>query len=142
MWFSLPPSWFSFYPKFVSLSLAQRDTTCAKPTANLSDPSKPIVIQASSPSLRILLKTTTGTGYSWYACGRYQAKLITPLKHHVEQTKSTLPGKMAVDVWTFKVEPAAFKVPRILRICLQYARAWDLKDSTVVHYTIVTQPNP
>lgn len=105
-----------------------------------SDVNKPIIVKASNPTFRLLLKSTPGTGYSWFACGPYQGKFVTPLRHQLKKAKAEMPGSPSLDIWTFKAQPAAFNVPRIFKICLEYARAWNLKDATVMYYTVITQP--
>lgn len=116
---------------FVALIVTFSMTTQAA-TTNASQESndvytekKPnIVVTADHPEFTLKLRANPTTGYSWYL-REYNSKLITPVKHSYQRPDTKLIGAGGVDVWTFRVNSAAFLVPQQTALRMVYTRPWQ-----------------
>jgi len=99
---------------------------------------KPILVQSSQPVVEIHLKANPSTGYRWFLAGDYNPLLIQPVSVKFVPAKKSRPGAPGVDVWKFRLKAAAFVVPRVLRLNLIQAKAWDMKTAKKRQFVIVT----
>lgn len=88
-----------------------------------------IMITQDQPMFVIKLKSNPTTGYSWFL-RRIDASLIEPVKEtFVAPTDKHLVGAPGYELWTFRVKPAAFSVPRVTKIRFEYVRPWEPEES-------------
>ncbi|EKD69977.1 MAG: hypothetical protein ACD_46C00685G0007 [uncultured bacterium] len=97
-----------------------------------------IAIDANRQTFSIKLKSNPTTGYSWFL-REYDAKLVSPIKHHFQKPTEKLIGAPGFEIWTFRMKSAAFIVPQQTIIRLIYARPWQgAESSTQLVYRIST----
>lgn len=105
----------------------------------LTDASKTIVVSKDKPEFTLSLASNPTTGYSW-AIKLYNAHFLKVVRQHFHPATSQLVGAGGIDVWTFKVNPAAFAAPHILKIKMLYVRSWNVKDDAKeAEFTVMTQ---
>lgn len=98
-----------------------------------------ILVTPDHPQFTLELKANPTTGYSWFLRD-YDSKLITPIKHSYQSPKTKLIGAPGIDVWTFRVNRAAFAVPQQTSIKMIYARPWQHEANGMqVVFNISTQ---
>jgi predicted secreted protein len=105
------------------------------------DVNKPIVISEHTSTFNIKLETNPSTGYTWfYDVDQSNSHFITPVKQmYVPPADKNLVGAAGENIWTFKVNKEAFKVPTVFKFTLVYARAWEMdKPGKTLKLTIVT----
>jgi len=131
------------FSKFVSLSVL----FCALFNSNVmadtqkpfSDPEKTIIVSARTPEFTITLPSNPTTGFMWFAKPN-ATMLLTIVKHTYRPPLSQIVGASGMDVWTLRVNPAAFTAPQILTIEMVYARPWQVQASSKEQeFTIATQ---
>lgn len=87
------------------------------------------IVSADQDEFIIKLKSNPTTGYSWFLRD-YDGALIQPLKHkYIASTDRKLMGASGYELWTFKVKPAGFNVPKITSLRFTYARPWESEDN-------------
>lgn len=90
-----------------------------------------ISVASDQPQFVIKLKSNPSTGYSWFLRD-YNANLITPIKREIDNPTKNSPikivGAPVYEIWTFKVNAAAFIVPQQTTLKLAYARPWENLD--------------
>lgn len=91
---------------------------------NFSSDKKPLTVQAKKPEFTLTLQSNATTGYSWFL-KRYNRHLFSSVTHRYVAPNSQLAGAPGYEVWTFKLAPAAFKVPQTTKIVMVYARPWE-----------------
>lgn len=96
-----------------------------------------VMISPSNPTFTLKLKANPTTGYAWYLRD-YDDDLIAPVKREFQKPDSKLAGAPGFDVWTFKVKPLAFQVPRQTAIRMVYARPFSGENVTPVMFTVST----
>jgi inhibitor of cysteine peptidase len=125
----------------VCLFLTSTITLSAEPSTNniptYSEDQLTISVTPNQPQFSVRLKSNPTTGYSWFL-RKYASKLLTPVKHHFEVSKTKLIGAPGVEVWTFRVKPEAFVVPQQTRIQFVYARPWEKSGDTTKLVFVVT----
>jgi inhibitor of cysteine peptidase len=94
---------------------------------NFTDPSKTIQASQKNPQFTITLRSNPTTGYMWFL-DKYNANFITVVEHRYQPPISQLVGAGGKDVWTFKLTPAAFTAPHLLKIKMTYARPWAVEQ--------------
>ncbi len=110
-----------------------------KPSPSVSDPGKTIMVSQTAPEFTITLAANPSTGYSWFVAD-YDPQFITVIKHSYQAPISQLVGARGIDVWNFKVNPAAFTAPHLLKIDMLYARPWNAHDnSNKTEFMVATQ---
>jgi inhibitor of cysteine peptidase len=127
---------------FSSLLYAQ--TPAAPATVDntaLVSPDKPnIVVTAARPSFTLKLKSNPTTGFSWFLRDE-NTDFILVQKHSFQKPDSKLAGAPGFELWTFKLKPTAFIVPRQLTLRLVYTRPWENDNVTQDVFTISTIEN-
>lgn len=105
---------------------------------NITDPKRTLNISEKYPEFSITLRSNPTTGYSWFM-KKYNPHFITVVKHVYHPPISQLVGAGGVDVWTFRLTPAAFTVPHKLKMKMIYARPWEMeKGGKTVEFTIAS----
>lgn len=106
------------------------------PTVYMMD--KPnIMVSAAQPTFSLKLKANPTTGYVWFLRD-YDASLVTPVSHQYEKPDTKLIGAPGYDIWTFKMKPAAFIVPRQTTLRMIYTRPFSNENPTPVLFSIST----
>jgi inhibitor of cysteine peptidase len=110
--------------------------TTTPPTVFTAD--KPnITVSAAQPTFSLKLKANPTTGFLWFLRD-YDASLVTPVSHQYEKPDSKLMGAPGYDIWTFKMKPAAFIVPRQTTLRMIYTRPFSNENPTPVLFSIST----
>ncbi|PIQ42411.1 MAG: hypothetical protein COV52_08820 [Gammaproteobacteria bacterium CG11_big_fil_rev_8_21_14_0_20_46_22] len=108
-------------------------------TATPNNAQKPAMIKSTQPLVTLHLPANPTTGYSWYLV-KYPHAYFQVLKHLYLAPSTKNVGAGGYDVWQFKAKPGAFVVPRVFKIRMMYARAWEVGDNTPVKtFYVVTQ---
>jgi inhibitor of cysteine peptidase len=95
-------------------------------------------VTAAQPTFILNLKSNPTTGFSWFLRD-YNANLIEAVKHEfAANPDKKLMGAPGYESWTFKVKPAAFKVPQQTIIRLVYARPWEPAETSTQQIFKVT----
>ena len=102
-----------------------------------SDPSKSIMLDKSSPTFTIKLKSNPSTGFSWFLV-KYDNNLIKPISHKYYAPDTKLVGAPGYEEWVFKSKPEALIVPHITKIQLAYTRPWNLEGYRTITFKVVT----
>ncbi len=127
---------------FSSLLLAE--TPAAPATVDNSafvSADKPnIVVTSAHPTFTIKLKSNPTTGFSWFLRDE-NTDFILVQKHTFQKPDSKLAGAPGFELWTFKLKPTAFMVPRQLTLRLVYTRPWVNDNVTQDVFTISTVEN-
>ena len=106
------------------------------PTVYMAD--KPdITVSAAQPTFSLKLKANPTTGYVWLLRD-YDASLVTPVSHQYQKPNAKLIGAPGYDLWTFKMKPAAFIVPRQTTVRMIYTRPFSNENPTPVLFSIST----
>jgi inhibitor of cysteine peptidase len=97
---------------------------------------------AVTPSqAKFILKLTSNptTGYSWFL-REYDSRLLEPIEHHFisqdQKNGQKLMGAPGVELWTFRMTPLAFMVPRQTVVKMVYARSWEKNQAEPVVFTV------
>lgn len=98
-------------------------------TSVMADTAKNVIVVTKNKStFSIAMTANATTGYAWFLTD-YNPRLIRPISHaykvdaaSVKQRITGAPGK---SIWTFKVLPAAFKVPMATHLKWVYIRPWE-----------------
>ena len=122
----------------VSLVAAVISLSILSPSFATTSHSKPIVVTAKKPQFLLTLPANPTTGYMWVLQGNYNSALIRPVKHTYQAANQKLIGAPGTDVWIFKVQPLAFKVPTQLRVVLNYRRIWEKTAAQTKTFQIIT----
>src|SRR5690606_29177590 len=114
--------------------------------SEFTDPAKSIQVSPASTAVVIKVKSNPTTGYSWFLVN-YNEALLSPISHKYMAPKSQLVGASGYEVWQFRVNAAAFIMPQITTISLQYARPWQITATDQqTKFTVVintsTPPKP
>lgn len=96
-----------------------------------------ITVTTKQPSFMLKLKANPSTGYLWFLRD-YDASLLTPVSHTYEKPDPKLMGAPGYDLWTFKMKPAAFIVPRQTTLRMIYTRPFSNENVTPVLFSIST----
>lgn len=88
-----------------------------------------VMVTQKQPFFTLQLKSNASTGYSWFL-REYSDYLIQPVKHSYQPAKEKMVGAPGYELWTFKMQPAAFIVPQTTIIKFIYARPWQGLDNT------------
>lgn len=96
-----------------------------------------IMVSATQPSFILKLKANPSTGYLWFLRD-YDASLLAPVSHTYQKPDAKLMGAPGYDLWTFKMKPAAFIVPRQTSLRMIYARPFSNENVTPVLFSIST----
>lgn len=102
-----------------------------------NSPDTPIRVQSSNPEFTLTLQSNPTTGYSWFLV-KYDSGMISAVSHKYVAPDSKLMGASGYEVWTFKVSPAAFTVPRTSKVVMQYARPWEKHSGSKSVFKIYT----
>lgn len=125
----------------VSVYAAQATAPATPDNAALVSPEKPnIVVSADRPSFTLKLKSNPTTGFSWFLRDE-NTDFIVVQKHTFQKPDSKLAGAPGFELWTFKLKPSAFIVPRQLTLRLVYTRPWVNDNVTQDVFTISTVEN-
>jgi predicted secreted protein len=112
---------------FVSV-VAHATTATQSPPADtgFTDPAKAIMVSAKASQFSIVLHANPTTGYMWFL-EKYDPNFITVVNHlYQPPTDTRLVGAGGKDIWVFKLNPAAFSAPHMLKINMVYARPWAI----------------
>ncbi len=102
-----------------------------------------IVATTSQPEFIIKLKSNPTTGYSWFL-REYNANYLQPVKHRYQAAENRkLIGASGYELWTFKMKPEAFNVPRQMPLRFVYARPWEKSEesTSLVFWISTTEKN-
>lgn len=111
-----------------------------------SNPAQPVIytadkpnitVSAAQPSFTLKLKANPTTGFLWFLRD-YDASLLTPVSHTYQKPDAKLMGAPGYDLWTFKMKPAAFIVPRQTTLRMIYTRPFSNENVTPVLFSIST----
>tara|TARA_B100000989_G_scaffold236296_1_gene183108 strand:- start:1328 stop:1729 length:402 start_codon:yes stop_codon:yes gene_type:complete len=86
----------------------------------------------------IKLKTTPGTGYSWFLTS-YNSNFISLQKHYFKAAGKAHPGSSGYSYWEFKVLDKAFVGPHLFYINFVYTQPWNLKGKQVQNFVVATR---
>jgi len=95
------------------------------------------MIDKSSPTFTIKLKSNPSTGFSWFLT-KYDHNLIKAVSHKYYAPDTKLVGAPGYEEWIFKAKPKALTVPQITKIQLAYTRPWNLEAYRTVTFKVVT----
>lgn len=125
-------------------SLLDAQTTAAPAavdnTAFVNADKPNIVVTAAHPTFTLKLKSNPTTGFSWFLRDE-NTDFILVQKHAFQKPDSKLAGAPGFELWTFKLKPTAFTVPRQLTLRLVYTRPWVNDNVTQDMFTISTVEN-
>lgn len=111
--------------------------TCALTDADITDPSKPIIVNRSNPTFTIIVKSNPTTGYSW-TIKNYDPNLISPVSHKfIPPENNKLMGAPGYEEWTFKIQPANFITSQTTNIVLAYMRPWEKQDLLTTNFKVI-----
>ncbi|HEU5280772.1 MAG TPA: protease inhibitor I42 family protein [Gammaproteobacteria bacterium] len=96
-----------------------------------------ITVSATQPTFSLKLKANPSTGFLWFLRD-YDASLVTPVSRQYEKPDGKLMGAPGYDIWTFKMKPAAFVVPRQTTLRMIYTRPFSNENPTPVLFSIST----
>lgn len=112
-----------------------------QPSSLLSKVNKVVQVKPNQVTFSVTLSANPTTGYNWYLL-HSPSQFLVPISAKFTSPKNKkmmgAPGSMT---WTFRAEPTAFAVPRILTVELAYARSWDLSSASVYKVAVVTLPS-
>lgn len=95
-----------------------------------------IAVVPKQAQFTLRLKSNPTTGYRWFLRG-YDEHLIEPVDHHFQaEENKKLIGAPGYELWTFRMTPLAFMVPRQTTIQMVYARSWEKNQAEPVTFTI------
>jgi len=120
-----------------SVSVAQARPFQAKAMGMLNK-IKPIMVKADNPTVTVRLPANPSTGYVWLLA-RAKHRLIQPVSQSYVKPKESKMGAVGESVWTFKLTPAAFVVPRVIKVTLLYRRPWEMRGGQRRLITFVTR---
>jgi len=83
-----------------------------------------IAVTPNKKEFVIKLKSNRTTGYSWFL-SEFDEEFLEPQAHSYEVTQAKVAGSPGFQVWKFKVNEDAFKVPQQSPLKFVYARPWD-----------------
>ena len=95
------------------------------------------ILTPPHPTYQLRLDSNPTTGYAWYV-EHYDQKYLTLISHHYIPSKTHLIGAGGKEVWVFSAKPNSFKVPRVNKISMVYARPWDVAHGTFRTFYVVT----
>lgn len=105
----------------------------------ITDEKPNFIVTTNNPQFTIKLKSNPSTGYAWFL-REYDAELLIPVKHEFQQGDKKLIGAPGYELWTFRVKPVGFVVPRQTTLRFIYSRPWSNSDSsTQVVFRLSTQ---
>ena len=106
--------------------------------AELGHVDKVVQIKSNQVTFQVTLQSNPTTGFNWYLL-HCNEKLLAPIKAKFTPPENKkmmgAPGKVT---WTFRAEPLAFKVPRVMFVDLVYARPWSLQGSKPYRIAVVS----
>lgn len=104
---------------------------------DFTNPQKSLLATPSSANIIIKVKSNPTTGYSWFLVN-YNENLLSPISHKYYAPTSQLVGASGYELWKFRVNTAAFIMPQITTITLQYARPWEAQaNDQQLKFTVV-----
>ncbi len=109
---------------------------------NFTDPSTIVQVSPADSTVIIKIKSNATTGYSWFLTD-YNPAVLTPISSKYLAPTSNLVGASGGVEWRFAVNKAAFAVPQLTQVSLQYLRPWSVDNNAQkVTYTIAIEPQP
>lgn len=104
---------------------------------DFTDTTKPLQVTPSSTAVFIKVKSNPTTGYSWFLVN-YNENLLSPISHKYYPPTSQLVGASGYELWRFRVNTAAFIMPQLTTITLQYSRPWQVNANDLrLKFTVV-----
>jgi inhibitor of cysteine peptidase len=96
-----------------------------------------IAVAPKQAQFTLRLKSNPTTGYRWFL-REYDEHLVEPVDHHfqVEENNKKLMGAAGYELWTFRMMPLAFMVPRQTTIQMVYARSWEKNQAEPITFTV------
>ena len=88
-----------------------------------------ISVSKIDPEFTIQLKSNPTTGYSWFL-RQYNADLVDPIGHYFQVPHTKMIGAPGIEVFRFRMKPAAFVVPQHTALSFVYARPWVSTENT------------
>jgi predicted secreted protein len=107
----------------------------------LTDITKPLVIEASKPEVKIRLSANPSTGYQWFIAD-YDQQFIKPKSYEYVPAEGHMVGASGVGVWTFEINNEAFLVPHSFKLLFEHRRPFEAEAVKPKIVTIVTVPKP
>lgn len=105
-----------------------------------TDPNNIIQVMPASGVVTIKIKSNATTGYSWFLTN-YNSALLTPVSSKYVAPTSNIAGAPGYVEWQFSVNKAAFAVPQLTQVSLQYLRPWSVvSNAQKATYTIAIEP--
>lgn len=100
-----------------------------------------IQINANQPIFTIQLPSNPTTGYAWFL-RENDSNLIVPIQHRfIHANSKKLIGAPGYEMWTFRVRPKGFVVPREILLRFIYTRAWEISNNeTQLVFKVTTIP--
>lgn len=109
---------------------------------DFTDTAKALQVTPGSTAVVIKVKSNPTTGYSWFLVN-YNENLLSPISHKYYPPTSQLVGASGYEIWRFRVNTAAFIMPQITTITLQYARPWAVQENDQQEkFTVVINTEP
>ncbi len=110
------------------IPLAFISSAFAASSDDFTDTTKALQVTPASTAVVIKVKSNPTTGYSWFLVN-YNENLLSPISHKYYPPTSQLVGASGYEIWRFRVNTAAFIMPQITTITLQYSRPWEVNDN-------------
>lgn len=107
-----------------------------------TDPSNIIQVTPADSTVTIKIKSNATTGYSWFLTD-YNSAVLTPISSKYVAPTSNLVGAAGYVEWQFSVNKAAFTVPQLTQVSMQYLRPWVVSaNNQKMNFTIAIEPQP
>jgi predicted secreted protein len=110
---------------YLTMTLAIVTSSINAAPLMITDLSKPVVLSSSQTEISISLPSNATTGFSWFVVAGKMGKFLTPVSHTYQAPDSKLAGAGGMEIFTFKIDPAAFVVPTKIRVHFSYQKPWE-----------------
>lgn len=105
-----------------------------------TDPNNIVQVTPTDSTVTIKIKSNATTGYSWFLTD-YNSALLTPVFSKYVAPTSNLVGAAGYVEWQFSVNKAAFAVPQLTQVSMQYIRPWVVStNNQKMNFTIAIEP--
>ena len=104
-----------------------------------TNPNKTLQVTQAAPTVTLKIKSNPSTGYSWFLVD-YNPTLLVPVSHAFVPPIESKPGASGYELWRFSIPAAAFVVPQMTEITVQYRRPWVVsKTAESLKFTVMIE---